>query len=265
MGDLNLSANQIQILALGLAGLAALVVLIFAVRLLRRPMRRRSIRALAHRHQLVYQPRLAVNCGPTDYAINSRHPIPLSDHDPLEPPNKLRIEAIERTSVLHEPKFFNVFNTSQIRNYCYGAFQGVPVEVFDWQQSRRRNDRSARGPRSTLVALHVCDADLPWFVAFPAMGASRKTVTNSIAPPGYPPFNAAFQLQAPDGHPNSEQLILSLLNARALEMLVESGTVCVRAAGPHLVFSRGDVLLPPSKIEVLLTFAVSFSQALSQS
>jgi hypothetical protein len=261
IGELSITTEQIRLAQYVFFALIGLVVIMASWRWLRVPVRRRQMAGLARRLNFDFLGRLTFSNAQPLYtypANEAHHGVLLSDHDAMDPPHKLHIDEIARGSVLNDPRFFNAFNTSQVRNYCCGRYRGCAVEVFDWQQSRRRNDRSARGPRSTVVILHLGEADLPWFIAVPSFGASRRKIANSIQPAAYPAFNTAYQLQAPDGHPNSENRILSLLSRRALELLVDSSTVRVRAAGPHLLFSHGNVLLTAGKIDDLLDFGLKF-------
>lgn len=261
IGELSITTEQLRLVQYGFIALIGLIVITTSWRWMRAPVRRRQMAGLARRLNVDFLGRLTFSDAQPPYtypANEAHHGVSLSDHDAMDPPHKLHIDEIARGSVLNDPRFFNAFNTSQLRNYCRGPYRDCTVEVFDWQQSRRRNDRSARGPRSTVVILHLGSADLPWFIAFPSIGASRRKIANAIQPAVCPAFNAYYQLQAPDGHPNSENRILSLLSRPALELLVDSSTIQVRAAGPHLLFSHGNVLLTAAKIDDLLDFGMEF-------
>jgi hypothetical protein len=264
MEALNISLEHIQIVQYAIGAVVGLMVLVGLWNCLKGPIRRKKIAAFACQYNLAFTPRLRFSSAPTAYSHANGIAVSRSDHDPVDPPHKLHIEAISSESVLNDPRFFSVFNTSQIRNYCQGTYRCCPVEIFDWQQSRGRGDRSGKGPRSTLVILRPKAGDLPWFVAVPSVGRHRRKMTNSIQPSTLPEFNTSYRLQAPDGHPNSENRIVSMMSRAALKLLVDSATVRVQAAGPHLVFSHGNVALAVHAIIDLLDFGIEFDHLLDK-
>ena len=264
MGEFNLSTDQIQMIQYVAAAVVGVILFVTIWRRSTQPIRRRKTAGMARQLDMDFIPRLRFSEIQAAYGHTKEYSTTAPGQDIVDAPNKLHIEGIANWSVLNDPRFFNQFNTSQIRNYCRGLYNQIPVEIFDWQQSRRRNDRSARGPKSTVVVFYHATAHLPWLIAFPSIGASRRKLTNSIEPSRYPQFNTVYQLQAPDGHPGSESRILSLMGPDALKMLVESSTVRVWAAGDHLLFSRGNVVLSPIKINELLEFGIDFYQALDR-
>ena len=266
MVALNLSMEHIQVVKYVIAALVGLILLGAIWNRLKGPIRRNKMAALASQLDLAFSPRLRFSAPLSTYAYSysKDYAVRRSDHDAAEPPNKLHIEDISHESVLGDPRFFTVFNTGRICNYCNGFYRSLPVEIFDWQQSRGRNDRSGKGPQCTLIVLRLTGGQLPWFIAFPSTDGSPRKITNRIQPDNSPEFNQRYRLQAPDGHPNSESRIVSLMSPAVMSLMVDSGTVSVQAAGPHLIFSRDNVVLPAHKIIELLDFGVAFCRLVQE-
>ncbi len=266
MVALNISMEHIQVAKYVIAALVGLILLGAGWNRLKGPIRRNKMAALASQLELAFSPRLRFSAPPSAYAYSyaKDYAIHRSDHDAAEPPNKLHIEDISHESVLGAPRFFTVFNTGRICNYCTGFYRSFPVEVFDWQQSCGRNDRSGKGPRSTLIVLRLADGQLPWFIAFPSTDGGPRKITNRIQPDNSPEFNQRYRLQAPDGHPNSESRIVSMMNPDVMRLMIDSGTVSVQASGRYLIFSQDNVVLPANKIIELLDFGVAFCRLIHE-
>ena len=191
MGVLDISMEHVQIAKYVIGAVVAMILLVTLWNQLKGPLRRKKMAAFARRLDLDFTPRLRFSEAQAGYNYAKDVTLSRSDHDTVDPPNKLRIESIFCESVLNDPRFFSVFNTSQIRNYCNGVYRSFPVEIFDWQQSRGRNDRSSKGPRSTLVVLRIEGEPLPWFIASPSIDSNRRKITNTIQPSQLPEFNAS--------------------------------------------------------------------------
>jgi hypothetical protein len=149
---------------------AGFILFVVLSNLLAAPLRRRRFRALAERYGLAFVPLIkvpqlaAVSSTFKYHAAKARSTETSypgdgaggSDHDA---DIGIKGAALPEGSLLQNERFFNVLKTAQIRNLCFGVYQGLHTEIFDHRRSRGQGERpgnkTAPRPRWPFVCRTV--------------------------------------------------------------------------------------------------------------
>jgi hypothetical protein len=255
---------------------AGFILLVVLSNLLAAPLRRRRFRALAERYGLTFVPLIkvpqlaAVSSALKYHAAKARSTETSSPGDGAGGSDRdadigIKGPALPDGSVLQNERFFNVLKTAQIRNLCFGTYQGLHTEIFDHRRARERDERSGNRNRTeTTLAFRLPDRNLPAFLIRPLIRASDRDDPNVVPQCQLPDFDQTYLINSDNhGAPDEIASIQSLLDSEVLRTLVPHRGMRVRAVGDAVIISKGSIQLKPGEIPDLLDAGCAFVKALA--